>query len=115
MDLAEPGPGRLVERGLAHLLEQLLDHRADAHDLGRLLDHVRQRVARVVLVARARPRRPRPRVSASSLPMWSSASGRPSGPITDDVFVVRVCHMLPSCRYVPRRAQGEAAAAFLLR
>ena len=42
MDLGEPGPARLVERGVAHLLEQLLDHRADPHDLGRLLDEVRR-------------------------------------------------------------------------
>ena len=44
-------PG-LVEWGVAHLLEQLLDHRADAHDLGRLLDQV-GRVGLLATSARA--------------------------------------------------------------
>ena len=38
VDLPQAGPGRLVERRAAHLLEELLDHGADPHDLGRLLD-----------------------------------------------------------------------------
>ena len=37
---ARRAPALLVERGAAHLVEQLLDHRADPHDLGRLLDQV---------------------------------------------------------------------------
>jgi hypothetical protein len=40
VDLAQPHAGRLVERRAAHLLEELLDHAADAHDLRRLLDQV---------------------------------------------------------------------------
>ena len=40
MDLFQPRPALLVERGYTHLLEQLLDHAADPHDLGRLFDHV---------------------------------------------------------------------------
>ena len=40
VDLAQPGPRGVVERGGAHLLEQLLDHRADPHHLRGLLDHV---------------------------------------------------------------------------
>ena len=43
---------RLVERGAAHLLEQLLDHAADAHDLGRLVDEVGERALVVALAAR---------------------------------------------------------------
>ena len=42
MDVAQAGPCRLVERCVAHLLEELADHRADAHDLGGLL-HERAR------------------------------------------------------------------------
>src|SRR5690606_25868810 len=45
VDLLEPGAAGVVERSGPHLLEQLLDHGADAHDLGRLLDHVGQRLA----------------------------------------------------------------------
>lgn len=37
VDLPQPGPRRLVEGCLAHLFEELLDHGADAHDLGRPL------------------------------------------------------------------------------
>ena len=51
VDLGQAHPTRLVERGVADLLEQLLDHRPDAHDLGRLLDEV-SRVGRVVVVRR---------------------------------------------------------------
>ena len=50
MHLGEPGAARLVERGGAHLLEQLLDHAADPHHLGRLLDHL-GRVAALVRAA----------------------------------------------------------------
>src|SRR5690606_16838891 len=45
VDLLEPGAAGVVERSGPHLLEQLLDHGADAHDLCRLLDHVGQRLA----------------------------------------------------------------------
>src|SRR5664280_1017353 len=38
VDLAEPDPTGLVEWCLAHLVEQLLDHRPDAQQLGRPLD-----------------------------------------------------------------------------
>ena len=37
VDVAQAVSRRLVERCGLHLLEQLLDHRADAHHLGRLL------------------------------------------------------------------------------
>src|SRR5436309_3263135 len=40
VDVTQPVAAGVVQRGRAHLLEQLLDHRADPHDLGRLLDHV---------------------------------------------------------------------------
>ena len=54
MDLGEPPPRGLVERRRAHLLQQLLDHRADPHHLGRLLDQVGDRpLAGVVVVGRA--------------------------------------------------------------
>lgn len=43
MDLAQPGTAGVVERGSAHLLEELLDHRADAHHLGRLFDEISDR------------------------------------------------------------------------
>jgi hypothetical protein len=47
VDLGQALPGLLVQgRGL-HLVQQLLDHAADAHDLGRLLDQA----GRVVLAA----------------------------------------------------------------
>ena len=35
----QPDPARLVQGSRADLLQQLLDHAADPHDLGRLLDH----------------------------------------------------------------------------
>ena len=38
VDLAQPDPACFVEGGLAHLLQQLTDHGADAHDLRRLGD-----------------------------------------------------------------------------
>ncbi len=50
---AEPHAAGLVEGCVAHLLEELLDHRADAHDLGRLLDQVGG-VGRALLVLRVR-------------------------------------------------------------
>src|SRR5271157_6382514 len=43
VDLAQPVTAGVVQRGGAHLLEQLLDHRADPHHLGRLLDKVGHR------------------------------------------------------------------------
>ena len=36
VDLAQAGPTRLIERRLAHLLQELAHHGADAHDLGGL-------------------------------------------------------------------------------
>jgi hypothetical protein len=54
VDLLEPLAGRAVEVGLAHLVEQLLDHGADPHDLGRLL----HRLAPLLASASARPRSP---------------------------------------------------------
>ncbi len=54
VDLPEPAPAGLVEGRLADLLEQLLDHRADAHHLGRLLD----RLGRLLGVVPGRPRAP---------------------------------------------------------
>src|SRR3712207_4024816 len=39
VDVAQPVAAGVVQRGGADLLEQLLDHRADPHDLRRLLDH----------------------------------------------------------------------------
>ena len=40
MDLLEPRPALLVQRGRPDLLQQLADHAPDSHDLGRLLDHL---------------------------------------------------------------------------
>ena len=40
VDLAQPAAAGVVERCRAHLFEQLLDHGADPHHLGRLLDEV---------------------------------------------------------------------------
>src|SRR5271168_3599657 len=40
VDLLQPRPALLVERRGLNLLKQLADHRADPHDLGRLLDHL---------------------------------------------------------------------------
>ena len=40
VDVGEAGPAAVVEGGAAHLLEQLLDHRADAHHLRGVLDEV---------------------------------------------------------------------------
>ena len=43
VDLRQARAAGLVEGGLTDLLEQLPDHAADAHDLGRLLDHLGDR------------------------------------------------------------------------
>ena len=51
MDLGQTGTTRLIQRRAADLLEQLLDHGPDAHDLGRLLDQVGG-VADLIVVAR---------------------------------------------------------------
>jgi hypothetical protein len=40
VDFAQPVAAGVVERGRAHFLEQLFDHGADPHHLGRLLDKV---------------------------------------------------------------------------
>jgi hypothetical protein len=40
VDVAQPVAAGVVQRRRPDLLEQLLDHRADPHDLGRLLDHL---------------------------------------------------------------------------
>ena len=53
VDLAQSIAACIVERCHAHFLEQLLDHGADSHDLGGLLDQVGQRAfIGVVLVHR---------------------------------------------------------------
>ena len=46
VDVAQPDPGGLVEGRGAHLLEELLDHRADPHDLRGLLDQLGDVAAR---------------------------------------------------------------------
>ena len=51
VDLLQPGPALLVQRRRPDLLQQLPDHAADPHDLGRLLHHLRDRA----LVLAARP------------------------------------------------------------
>ena len=40
VDLAQAGPAGVVERGVPDLVEQLLEHGADPHDLGRMLDRL---------------------------------------------------------------------------
>ena len=47
VDLLETGAALLVQRCGTHLLEQLPDHAADAHDLGGLLDHFYDRALAV--------------------------------------------------------------------
>jgi hypothetical protein len=51
VDLAQPVAAGFVERCRAHFLEQLLDHGADAHHLGGLLDQVGQGALIRVVVA----------------------------------------------------------------
>jgi mycothiol synthase len=58
MDFAEPSAAGIVERRGANLFEQLLDHRADPHDLGRLFDHVGERGRGVHLAHGLLDRRP---------------------------------------------------------
>jgi hypothetical protein len=43
VDRPEPGPALLVQRRGPDLLQELADHVPDAHDLGRLLDHLGDR------------------------------------------------------------------------
>ncbi len=59
VDLAQPVAAGVVQRSGPHLLEQLLDHRADPHHLRGLLDEVGQRLAVgvVLTVAVMRDRR----------------------------------------------------------
>ncbi len=58
VDLFQPDPALLVKRRRPDLLEQLPDHVADPHDLGRLLDHLGDRaLAAGVLVLLAGRRR----------------------------------------------------------
>ncbi len=49
MDLAHPVPAGVVQRGGLDLLQQLLDHAADPHHLGRLLDQAGRILARSVV------------------------------------------------------------------
>src|SRR6202012_899157 len=56
VDLLQPHAALLVERCGLNLLEQLADHGADPHDLGRLLNHLGDRalsraVTRLLLAA----------------------------------------------------------------
>ncbi len=71
VDLLQPVAAGVVERCGAHFLEELFDHRADAHDLGRLLHHVGHRL-------RAVPVRVRGGVGASGL-LAASATGMAMG------------------------------------
>ena len=41
VDLLQPGPALLVQRRRPDLFQELPDHAADPHDLGRLLNHLR--------------------------------------------------------------------------
>ena len=52
VDLLHAHPAGGVEGRMAHLVEQLLDHRADPHDLGRLLDRVEHLRRRPICFAR---------------------------------------------------------------
>ena len=107
VDLLEPVAAGVVERCRAHLLEELLDHGADAHDLGGLLDHVGERFApsRVrgrLAIGRLGPDR------ASAPAGWPSGCrrGRSRRPVHSSE-----CVMSPSCRVAPRmltRASGLA-------
>src|SRR5690606_24849593 len=49
VDVAEPLAARDVELGGADLVEELFDHRADAHDLGGLVDRLAARRAALTL------------------------------------------------------------------
>ena len=81
----------VVERRGAHFFQELFDHRADSHDLRRLLDHLgdgtRLRIPRLRWCRRWRPL---PRAAGI-------ATGRPSGPITSTCSLSGFV-MLPSCR-----------------
>jgi hypothetical protein len=53
VDLAQPGPALLVQRGGPDLLQQLPDHAPDPHDLRGLLDHLHDRPLAGVLTLAA--------------------------------------------------------------
>src|SRR5215217_2824673 len=55
VDLPQPVAAGVVERCGPNFLQQLLDHRADPHHLGGLLDEVGQRLAAAVLLGLYRP------------------------------------------------------------
>ena len=64
----------------AHLLEQLLDHAADPHHLGRLVDHLGDRALVHLVVAGRRPRppsRPGPTTTTRGSAVVSPCSGPP--------------------------------------
>ena len=101
VDVAQPVAAGVVQGRGADLLEQLLDHRADPHDLGRLLDHVADAT---------RPDRP----SSAPAACARAPTGWPSGPTTTTCcgrsapFPGAV--MPPSCLVPPtagRRPGGE--------
>src|SRR4051795_10087676 len=95
VDVPQPVAAGHVERRGPHLLQQLLDHRADPHDLGRLLDHAADAHAAVVPVVG--PHR-----------HGHGADRAPVGPDDDDLLralaaVVRCSHVsiLPRARTEP--------------
>ena len=69
VDFGQPGPGRVIQRRALHLVQQLLDHGADAHDLGRLVHQVGHAGAAV-----AQLRHP-----ARRIPMPAGGRGAPRG------------------------------------
>ena len=95
-------PAGLVERGRPHLLQQLLDHAADPHHLGRLLDQARR-----VLALR---RRRRPSVDGAHRPAVRADHHDRAGLIGLRLALLRVVlhtsilpHRRRSCRPGPCR------------
>ena len=96
-------PARVVERRGPHLLEQLLDHRADPHDLRRLLDHLGE--------AALRRRRRSPSCGTGIVP-----TGLPVGADDDDLLAVLVAgagcaHASILPRSARRRRGGHCRSA----
>jgi len=100
VDLAEPTTAGLVERGLADLLQQLLHHRADAEQLGRLLDRLRQLLGLAVLGTVAVG-------AAPSGVVGSSTSGRSAPVRAGAVVVCGVSSVTVGLLRVPRVAPAS--------
>ena len=98
VDLPQPAPAGLVQRRQAHLLQQLLDHRSDAEQLGRLLDGFGGSLVRFLAGGRreraigsgAGPAVPPPLLSSTI----SGCSGTSSAESGIWSAMIRCCHLL---------------------